>query len=96
MTQALVPALAQKANIKYEAARYERAPLERSSLLGQLKIRIVLQGNYESVRRFIYAMETAPEFVIIDDVSLAQNDLSKPLLLTLGLSTYHRLDVNGR
>jgi hypothetical protein len=96
MTQALVPTLAQDANAKYEAARYERAPLEKDSRLGQLKIRIVLQGNYENVRRFIYALETAPEFVIIDDVSLAQNDLSKPLLLTLGLSTYYRLDVNGR
>jgi hypothetical protein len=96
MTQALVPALAQKANVKYEAARYERVPLEKNSRLGQLRIRIILQGNYESVRRAIYALETAPEFVIIDDVSLAQNDLSKPLLLTLGLSTYYRLDVNGR
>jgi type II secretion system (T2SS) protein M len=96
MTQALVPALAQKANVKYESARYERGPVEKDSRLGLLKIRIVLQGNYENVRRFIYALETAPEFVIIDDVSLAQNDLSKPLSLTLGLSTYYRLDVNGR
>ncbi len=96
MTQALVPALAQKANVRYEAARYERVPLEKNSRLGQLRIRIILQGTYESVRRVIYALETAPEFVIIDDVSLAQNDLSKPLLLTLGLSTYYRLDVNGR
>ena len=96
MTQALVPALAQKANVAYQAARYERAPLEKSSRLGQLKIRIVLQGSYDGVRRFIYALETAPEFVIIDDVSLAQNELSKPLLLTVGLSTYYRLDGNGR
>lgn len=96
MTQALVPSLARKSNVRYEAARYERPPLEKNSRLGHLKIRIVLQGNYDSVRRFIYALETAPEFIIIDDMSLAQSDPSKPLLLTLGLSTYYRLDVNGR
>src|SRR5216683_1475154 len=39
MTQALVPALAQKANVKYESARYERGPVEKDSRLGQLKIR---------------------------------------------------------
>jgi hypothetical protein len=33
--------------------------------------------------------------VIIDDVTLAQNDAGKPLTLTLELSTYFRLGVNG-
>jgi len=33
--------------------------------------------------------------VIIDDVSLAQTDTSKPLTLQLELSTYYRLGANG-
>jgi len=37
----------------------------------------------------------SPEFVIIDDVTLAQDDPGKPLLLTLELSTYYRLESNG-
>ena len=55
----------------------------------------MLQGDYEGIRRFIYALETAPEFVIIDDVSLAQAEANKPLTLTLELSTYYRLGDNG-
>ena len=53
------------------------------------------QGDYESFRQFIYELESAPEFVIIDDVTLAQNDPDKPLTLTLELSTYYRLGANG-
>ena len=33
---------------------------------------MVLQGDYESLRQFIYALESAPEFVIIDDVTLSR------------------------
>ena len=31
---------------------------------------MVLQGDYENLRQFIYELESAPEFVIIDDVTL--------------------------
>ena len=41
----------------------------------------MLQGDYESFRQFIYALESAPQFVIIDDVTLAQTDPTKPLTL---------------
>ena len=53
------------------------------------------QGDYGSVRRFIYELESAPAFVIIDDVTLAQTDPTKPLTLSLQLSTYYRLGANG-
>ena len=33
--------------------------------------------------------------VIIDDVTLAQPDPAKPLVLTLELSTYYRLGAHG-
>ena len=56
---------------------------------------MVLQGDYESLRQFIYELESAPEFVIIDDVTLAQSDADKPLTLSLELSTYYRLGPNG-
>ena len=32
-----------------------------------------------SIRRFIYELESAPEFVVIDDVTLAQSDPDGPL-----------------
>ena len=63
--------------------------------LGRLKTRVVLQCDYENFRQFVYELETAPQFVIIDDVSIAQTDTGKPLSLTLELSTYYRLAANG-
>ena len=57
---------------RYETRRTEVEQPERTQRLGRLKIHMVLQGDYESIRQFIYALESAPEFVIIDDVTLAQ------------------------
>ncbi len=94
LTYARLPALARDANVRYEARRTE-AEAERGSRLGRLKTRMVLVGEYQSLRQFIYALESSPEFVIIDDVTLEQADEGKPLTLTLELSTYYRLGANG-
>jgi hypothetical protein len=56
---------------------------------------MVLEGDYASVRQFIYELETTPAFVIIDDVTLAQKDPDKPLALSLELSAYFRTGLNG-
>jgi Tfp pilus assembly protein PilO len=69
--------------------------LPKNSRVGRLQIRMVLSGEWESIRQFIYDVESASEFVIIDDVTLSQNDLGRPLTLTLELSTYFRLGSNG-
>lgn len=96
MTYAALPALASKANVKYREGRYEvQVDTKKDDRLGRLRIRMVLEGEYDRVRRFIYDLETSPEFVIIDDVTLAQDDPGKPLVLTLELSTYYRLESNG-
>ena len=57
--------------------------------------RIVLEGDYESLRQLLYELETAPEFLIVDDVSVTQSEMNKPLMLTLDVSTYYRLGANG-
>ena len=54
-----------------------------------------LEGEYESLRQFIYELESAPEFIIIDDVTLTQGEPGKPLTFKLELSTYYRLTANG-
>jgi type II secretion system (T2SS) protein M len=91
MTYASLPALARRSNVKYQQRHTDVEPPQKNARLGHLQIGMVLQGDYESVRRFIYALETAPDFVIIDDVSLIQSEPGKPLTLTLMLSTYFRL-----
>ena len=98
LTYAWLPALARKSNVRYEGRNFEvDQALEdtKSGRFGRLHIRMVLQGEYESLRRFIYELETSHEFVIIDDVTLAQSEPSRPLTLTLELSTYYRARANG-
>lgn len=69
---------------------------ERGSGLDRLKLALVLEGSYEDMRRFIYRLETAPEFVIIDDVAIDQGrEATGDLVLTLQLSTYYRTSGNA-
>ena len=95
LTYATLPALAKRTNVKFLDRHVDVEPISKGSHLGILKIRTQWQGDYESLRRFIYELESAPAFVIIDDVALAQPDPAKPLTLTLQLSTYYRLGANG-
>jgi Tfp pilus assembly protein PilO len=95
LTYLTVYHLARKMNVKFLDRKYEVEPPKRDARTGRLKIRTELQGDYENLRQFIYALESAPEFVIIDDVTLSQNDATKPLTLTIELSSYYRLDAHG-
>mgnify|MGYP001204189380 FL=1 len=62
----------------------------RESLLAQLRTTMMLVGEYEDIRRFIYSLETALEFILIEEVILSQGDEDEEeLILTLGLSTYY-------
>ena len=95
MTYAPLPELARKANVRYQESKYDVERVQKNERIGRLHIRMVLEGEWENVRRFIYELETAPPFVIIDDVTLTQAEPGKPLSLTLELSTYYRLGANG-
>jgi hypothetical protein len=75
--------------------RFEVEKTEKNARLGLLKVHTVWQCDYQSFRQFVYALESASPFVIIDDVSLAQNEENRPLTLIMELSTYFRLGANG-
>jgi len=50
-----------------------------------------LGGDYGDIRDFVHEIESAPEFVVIDNISLAeQGDGSGTLRLSIELSTYFR------
>ena len=91
-----VVAIAMKAHVKY-LGRNEDVDLKqvKKTGLGRYHARIQFQCDYESFRTFIYDLESAPEFIIIDDVSLAQTDPAKPLELRLEMSTYFRASSDG-
>lgn len=81
--------LAREANLAIR--RVSREPLvERGSTLTRLKIDMVLSGTYADMRSFIYQLETAPEFVVIDNVELAEGADGGSLVVTVELSTYYR------
>ena len=63
---------------------------ERGGVLARLRTTMVLAGEYEDIRQFIYELETSPEFILIEEVILSQGDESEEaLVLTLGVSTYY-------
>ena len=98
LTYAKLPALARKANVKFEERRSDidqQQQRQKNTRLGRLQTRIVLEGDYESLRQLLYELETTPEFLIVDDVGVTQAEANKALTLTLDVSTYYRVGANG-
>ena len=66
------------------------------SALTKLQMTMVLGGQYRDVRRFIHDLETAEDFIVIEDVALSQADeVMESLVLTLGVATYYRTGDDG-
>ena len=95
ITYARLAQLAREADLNYDRRSYEPNANYDGSLQ-KVRITMVLEGEYRNVRRFIHALETAPEFVVIEEMSLTEGtDASAPLTLTLELATYFRAEGNG-
>jgi len=63
---------------------------ERGSALARLRTTMVLAGEYRNIREFMYGLEIASEFILIEEVVLGQvADSEERLVLTLGASTYY-------
>ena len=95
LTYTALPALAERANVRYLQRRYDPESVQKDARLGRLHIRVVMVGDYEGFRQFIYEFESSPEFVILDNFTMSQTDPERPLTLTLELSTYYRLGEHG-
>ena len=95
MTYVRVAQLASDSGLRYDR-RTVRTEVEPDAALAKLEMTMVLAGAYDDVRDFLYQLETAPEFIVIEDVALAQGeDDDAPLVLTVDVSTYYRPDENG-
>ncbi len=63
---------------------------EEGSRLARLQVSMLLSGAYRDIRRFIHAIETAPAFLVIEEIVLSQGDETEAgEVLSLGLSTYY-------
>ena len=69
---------------------------ESGSRLARLRTTMVLAGEYEDIRQFIFELETAVEFILIEEVILSQGDESDAeLVLRLGIATYYRAEPDA-
>jgi len=90
LTHLRLAEMAEGVGLRYERATAEPVA-ERGSTLTRLQIGLVLSGSYESVREFVYALDTAPEFVVVDSVSLTEGEGNgAEVVVTMELSTYYR------
>jgi len=88
--------LAQQEQVHIERRSYADPDIDPQGRLSRLRITMTIQGNYENVRQFIYQLESGTDFIVIDDVSLAQGaEPNAPLTLALAISTYYRAGPNG-
>ena len=96
ITYARLPALARKANLKFTNRTTGNDPQsKKDAQFGRVRTRMVLEGDYQSVRQFLYELETTPEFIIVDDVTLQQAEMNRALQLTVEVSTYYRQARSG-
>jgi type IV pilus assembly protein PilO len=81
---------ARESNVQYESGGSTEEEVNNSSLL-RLTAQMRLSGEYDDIRGFIYTVETSPDFVVIDNVKLAEGvDSNAPLSVFLEVSTYYR------
>lgn len=85
--------LARESNLRFESGSYKPTD-EKGSTLTRLEIKLVLAGSYADIRTFIHALESSPEFVVIDNVELVEGAEGGSLAVNLDLSTYYRNTVS--
>jgi len=85
-----IDSLAAAANVKVGPESTE-AGQERGSDLGKLTASVVLFGDYRNIRRFIHQLETAQEFLVLENLALSQGqERDQGLTVMLKLATYYR------
>jgi Tfp pilus assembly protein PilO len=96
MTQLRLPQLARSHDVRFQRDATDAEEL-RDSPLERLRVSFELEGDWEDIRQLIYEIETGPDFIVIDNVSLAEGvSASAPLSLALEISTYYRVSGNVR
>jgi Tfp pilus assembly protein PilO len=94
LTYTRLDQLAKQANVKLEHGT-NLVKQEKGSKLSKLTTSYTLTGDYRDVRRFIYSLETAPEFIVLENVGLSaatgdQQPQNRSLAMNLEIATYFR------
>lgn len=93
LTYTRLAQLAKQANVKLEHG-VNGVQHEKGSTLSKLTTTYMLSGDYRDVRRFIYSLETAPEFIILENIGLTastgEQAQARSLAMNLEIATYFR------
>jgi Tfp pilus assembly protein PilO len=96
ITYLRIPQLAKEMNLRQETQTANPTEV-RDSALGKWTLTAVLTGDYRDIRRFLYQLETAPEFLVLERVDLKQSESDKErgITVTIQVATYYRTAVHG-
>jgi Tfp pilus assembly protein PilO len=87
--------LARQCGLRLERETSDPKP-ERDSQLVKFTYTASLSGEYRSIRRFIHELETAPEFLVLENVQLSQSETeNRGLNVNVQIATYYRAAGNG-
>jgi len=95
MTYSRLAQLARETNLLYDRRSFQSDARRRGDLTA-LRITMDLEGDYRDVREFIYRLESSPEFVVVEAVTLdTGTDEQAPLALSMRLATFFRSTGDG-
>ena len=83
--------VADETGLTFRTGQWERETV-RDSQLTKVTGKVTLTGEYANMRRFLYNVETAQEFVIVEKVELSQantTQASSLLEVSLSVATYY-------
>jgi Tfp pilus assembly protein PilO len=87
--------LARQCGLRLERETSDPKP-ERDSQLVKFTYTASLSGEYRNIRRFIHELETAPEFLVLENVELSQSETeNRGLNVNMQIATYYRAAGNG-
>lgn len=90
LTYSWLDRVARESGVEFSRSTFKEDEI-RESRLKRWTANAKLVGDYANVRKFLYAVETAEEFVIIEEVGLSQIEATRGgelLELELSLATY--------
>lgn len=86
--------LARRSNLRTIRYAFGLDP-DRRTDLRKLTMMLMLAGDYGDIRRFIHALETAPDFLVLESVAVSQGEEGRGLNVTAQVATYYRTGIDG-
>jgi hypothetical protein len=84
--------IAAESRVKWGSGQTQTKPMQEPSNLVRVSSKATLSGEYSDIRRFLYEIETAEQFVIVESVELSQSGSPQStgvLEVTLEIATYY-------